>query len=71
MFTSTGKLDLSEVSLTAECNAAFDILNNDQGYLDAINDIFMDARIVGKFAGEKCVAHLLAEHQSHLRTVQS
>ena len=58
LFTSTGKLDLSEVSLTAECNGAFDILNNDQGYLDAINDIFMDARIVGKFAGEQCVSHL-------------
>jgi len=39
---------------TPACTKAYDILNNDKGYLDAIGAVFEDARSVGKQAGEKC-----------------
>lgn len=43
-------------TLTSPCAKAYDILNNDAGYLAAVDVVFQDARIVGKEAGEKCAA---------------
>jgi hypothetical protein len=45
-------------TLTPLCSAAYDLLNNDEGYVAAINAVFDDARAVGKAAGEKCYAAL-------------
>ena len=42
------------LSTTPACTKAYDILNNDKGYLDAIGAVFDDARAVGEQAGEKC-----------------
>lgn len=43
-------------TLTPSCSKAFDILNNDKGYLAAVDAVFDDARAVGKAVGEKCYA---------------
>jgi|AntAceMinimDraft_12_1070368.scaffolds.fasta_scaffold19807_2 hypothetical protein len=44
--------------LTEKCSAAYDILNKDQGYLDAIGKVFDDAKVVGDDAAEACSRHL-------------
>ena len=48
----------SSLLLSDKCTAAYDILNNDQGYLDAISLVFDDARMVGKTTAEACTRHL-------------
>ena len=48
----------SGLLLSEKCTAAYDILNNDQGYLDAVALVFDDARMVGKATAEACTRHL-------------
>ena len=48
----------SSLLLSEKCTAAYDILNNDQGYLDAVSLVFDDARMVGKATAEACTRHL-------------
>ena len=51
-------MDTVSMLLTEKCSAAYDILNKDQGYLDAIGVVFDDAKVVGKGAAEACTRHL-------------
>ena len=48
----------SGLLLSEKCTAAYNILNNDQGYLDAVALVFDDARMVGKATAEACTRHL-------------
>jgi hypothetical protein len=51
-------LDTSAMLLSTKCSVAYDILNKDQGYLDAMEKIYDDARAVGKAAAKECMRHL-------------